>query len=544
MDVQQFREFGKAAVDYIADYFQTIRDRPVLSSVHPGYLGELLPPEPPQSGESWQDVLQDVDRIIMPGLTHWHSPNFHAYYPTAHSFPAVVGEMMSAGFGCVGLSWVASPAYTELEVAMMNWLGKLLHLPDDFLNCSEGPGGGVIQGSASEVTFVALLAAKEKKVKDLRLLHPELTEADIKGKLVAYSSDQSNSSVEKSGLLGSMPMRLLPTDEKGRLTSAALIEAIEKDKAQGLIPCYVVACLGTTPTCAFDDLTDLGPVCIRENIWLHVDAAYAGTALACPEYRYLMKGVEFADSFNFNPHKWMLVNFDCSAMWVKDARYLVEAFNVERIYLKDNHKGLAPEYRHWQISLGRRFRALKLWFVLRIYGVEGIQKHVRHQISLAKHFEELARNDARFEVCTSSMGLVCFRLKGNNQLTQDLLEKVQDRKNIYVIAGKFHGKFVIRFAICSRLTQISDVEYAWQEFLSQAESIVPSNKTKIVDEITEKKSIATIELSSAACDNNEKSKVRMLFPDDDNPNEIDRNIWFQQDGATPHFSLEDFTHKL
>ncbi|KAJ8969859.1 hypothetical protein NQ314_001543 [Rhamnusium bicolor] len=397
MDIQQFREFGKAAVDYIADYFETIRDRPVLPSVQPGYLGELLPREPPQSGESWQDVLQDVDRIIMPGLTHWHSPNFHAYYPTAHSFSCSRWRNDECRIRIHDLVQVASPAYTELEVAMMNWLGKLLHLPDEFLNCSEGPGGGVIQGSASEVTFV------------------ELTEADIKGKLVAYSSDQSNSSVEKAGLLGSMPMRLLPSDKQGRLTAATLIEAIEKDKSQGLIPCYVVANLGTTPTCAFDDLSELGPVCNRENIWLHVDAAYAGTAFVCPEYRHLMKGVEYSDSFNFNPHKWMLVNFDCSAMWVKDAKYLVEAFNVERIYLKDNHKGLAPEYRHWQISLGRRFRALKLWFVLRIYGVEGIQKHVRHQISLAQYFEKLVKSDKRFQLCTSSMGLVCFRLKGEGQ---------------------------------------------------------------------------------------------------------------------------------
>lgn len=305
-----------------------------------------------------------------------------------------------------------------------------------------------------------------------------------------------------------MPMRLLPADKQGRLTASVLLDAIEKDKTQGLIPCYVVACLGTTPTCAFDDLTELGSLCNREKIWLHVDAAYAGTAFACPEYRYLMKGVEYSDSFNFNPHKWMLVNFDCSAMWVKDAKYLVEAFNVERIYLKDSHKGLAPEYRHWQISLGRRFRALKLWFVLRIYGVEGIQKHVRHQISLARHFESFVRNDKRFELCTSSMGLVCFRLKGDDVLTQTLLEKIQQRKSIYIIAGHFHHKFVIRFAICSRFTEKSDVDYAWQEILSQTEEIAPSPKS-LTGEIGEKKGIASIDLCSAACDKisiNEKSK--------------------------------------
>ncbi|XP_057651180.1 aromatic-L-amino-acid decarboxylase-like isoform X2 [Diorhabda carinulata] len=498
MDTQQFREFGKAAVDYIADYFETIRDRPVLPSVEPGYLGDLLPKEPPQTGESWQDVLQDVDRIIMPGLTHWHSPKFHAFYPTANSFPAVVGEMLSAGFGCVGLSWIASPAYTELEVVMMNWLGKLLDLPEEFLNSSEGPGGGIIQGSASEVTFIGLLAAKEKKVKDLMEQNPDLKESDIKGKLVAYTSDQSNSSVEKAGLLGSMPMRLIPSNDEGQLSSGAFIEAIRKDKEAGLIPCYLVACLGTTPTCAFDDLTELGPICNRENIWLHVDAAYAGAAFACPEYRYLMKGVEYADSFNFNPHKWMLVNFDCSAMWVKNAKYLVEAFNVQRIYLKDQHKDLAPEYRHWQISLGRRFRALKLWFVLKIYGVEGIQKYIRDQIGLAKKFEELVNNDNRFEVCTSSMGLVTFRLKGEDSLTKSLLEKIDQRKNIFMVPGHFKNKFVLRFVICSRLSTEEDVKYSWEEIRDQADEVVPTERRKIVEEISGKRSIATIELYESA----------------------------------------------
>ncbi|KAK9870422.1 hypothetical protein WA026_007992 [Henosepilachna vigintioctopunctata] len=383
-----------------------------MPDVKPGYLEDLIPKDAPNNGESWQEVLQDLDRIIMPGITHWHSPNFHAFYPSANSFPGIVGEMLSAGFGCIGLSWIASPAYTELEVVTMNWLGKMIGLPEEFLNCSDGPGGGIIQGSASEVTFIALLAAKERKVAELKAQNTTLTESEIKGKLIAYSSDQSNSSVEKAGLLGSMPMRLLPADENGILRGTVLAKAIEEDKRKGLIPCYVVANLGTTPTCAFDSLEEFGPICQKEGIWLHVDAAYAGTAFVCPEYRYLCRGVEYADSFNFNPHKWMLVNFDCSAMWVKNAKYLVEAFNVERIYLEDAHKGMAPEYRHWQIALGRRFRALKLWFVMRIYGVEGIQKHVRHHISLAKHFSELVGKDNRFEVCSLSMGLVCFRLKG------------------------------------------------------------------------------------------------------------------------------------
>ncbi|XP_066152732.1 aromatic-L-amino-acid decarboxylase-like [Euwallacea fornicatus] len=503
MDAEQFREFGKAAVDYIADYFETIRDRPVLSTVQPGYLGDLLPKDPPQTGESWRDVLQDVDRIIMPGITHWHSPNFHAYYPTAQSFPSIVGELMSAGFGVVGLSWIASPANTELEVVMMNWLGRMLGLPEEFLNCSEGPGGGIIQGSASEATYVALLAAKEKKVKDLREINPQLTEAEVKGKLIAYSSDQSNSSVEKAGLLGSMTMRLLPTNNNGELNGAVLQEAINKDREAGLIPCYCVANLGTTPTCAFDKLDELGPICNKEGIWLHVDAAYAGSAFICPEYRHLMKGVEFADSFDFNPHKWMLVNFDCSAMWIKDAKYLVEAFNVDRIYLKDQHKGLAPEYRHWQISLGRRFRALKLWFVLRIYGIEGIQRHIKNQIALADYFADIVGADNRFEVCTCRMGLVTFRLKGDNSLSQRLLEKISEKKTQFLIAGHLHSTYVIRYAICSRLTEKTDVDFSWKEIREAAEDIVPSVK-KVV-EVSNKKGLPSLNIKCMK-DSLEKSK--------------------------------------
>lgn len=472
MDSDQFRDFGKAMVDYIANYMDTIRDRPVLPSVQPGYLHQMIPKEVPEKSENWQDVLQDVERVIMPGVTHWHSPNFHAYYPTANSYPAIVGEMLSAGIGCIGFSWMASPACTELEVEMMNWLGKLLDLPDKFLNCAEGPGGGVIQGSASDATLVALLAAKEKTVREILKRHPHLTEGDIKAKLIAYTSDQANSSVEKAGILASVPMIHLESDDKQRLAGSTLREAIRRDRDRGLIPFYVVATLGTTGTCAFDDLEDLGIVCNEEDLWLHVDAAYAGSAFICPEYRHLMRGIELVDSFNFNPHKWLLVNFDCSAMWVKDAQYLVEAFNVERIYLKHQHDSIAPDYRHWQIPLGRKFRAIKLWFVLRIYGAEGLRRHIRKQVSLAQKFEQMVKSDKRFEICSSSMGLVCFRLRGEDQLTQMLLDKLNERKKLYVIPCHFQGKLIVRFAVCSRLTEVEDIEYAWREIVGQTDDVL------------------------------------------------------------------------
>ncbi|VVC42125.1 Hypothetical protein CINCED_3A006683 [Cinara cedri] len=415
MDSESFRECGKTVVDYIASYVDNIRDRPVLSTMKPGYLYELVPPEAPVKGEDWKTVLADVEKIIMPGITHWNSPQFHAYFPTGNSFPSIVGDMLSNGIGCIGFSWITSPACTELEVQVMNWFGKILDLPKEFLNESEGPGGGILQGSASEATLVCLLAAKDRTVKRIKMLNPNMDEGMIKSKLVAYTSNQSNSSVEKAGLLGSMPMRLLNVDNNGQMTGSILAKAIAEDVAKGLIPCYVVATLGTTGTCAFDRLEELGPICNENNIWLHIDAAYAGAAFVLPEYRHHMAGVKYADSFDVNLHKWLLVNFDCSAMWVKNATHLVDAFNVDRIYLKHSYQSedpQLPDYRHWQIPLGRRFRALKMWFVLRLYGVEGLQAHIKKQVYLAELFGKFVEQDARFEIVMPvTMGLVCFRLK-------------------------------------------------------------------------------------------------------------------------------------
>lgn len=332
-----------------------------------------------------------------------------------------------------------NPACVELERKMLDWLAKIIGLPEEFLNSSKGPGGGLIQNAASESTLVALLAAKNRVMSDIDV------EED---KLVAYTSEQSNSSVEKAGLLASVTMRLLKTDEKEQLRGHTLLKAVREDIQAGLTPCCVVATLGTTGTCAFDQLDEIGSVCRRFKIWLHVDAAYAGSAFACPEYRHLMKGIEFVDSFNLNPHKWMLVNSDCSAMWFRD--------------LKSNELFV-------QIPDSRRFRALKLWFVMRIYGVEGIQKHIRTQIGMAQFFQKLIERDSRFEVCTASMGLICFRVKGEDWRTQELLDKVAQKKNIFIGPYYFQKKLVIRFVICSRFTEEKDVVYAWEEIKSQLE---------------------------------------------------------------------------
>ncbi|KAI5641440.1 pyridoxal-dependent decarboxylase conserved domain-containing protein [Phthorimaea operculella] len=474
MDSQQFREFGRAAIDLIADYMDNIRNRDVLPSVEPGYLLKLLPEEAPEEPEEWKDVLNDFTQSILPGVTHWHSPRFHAFYPTGSSYESIVGNLLSDGLGVIGFSWMSSPACTELEVVTMNWLGKLLGLPEEFLNCSSGPGGGVIQGSASEATLVGLLVAKEKTVRKLMKDDPTLDDGEIKARLVAYTSDQCNSSVEKAGLLGSMKMRLLKADADGRLRGDTLKKAFEEDISQGLIPCYVIANLGTTGTCAFDPLHELGPVCNEAGVWLHVDAAYAGTAFICPEYRHLMKGIEFCDSFDVNPHKWMLVNFDCSAMWVKNGYDLINTFDVQRIYLDDVKTSIKiPDYRHWQMPLGRRFRSLKLWTVMRLYGSEGLRNHIRTQISLAQHFAKLARSDSRVIVEPEpSMGLVCFRLAEGDKLTKKLLENLTEKKKVYMVAGSYRGRYMIRFVVCSRVTKKYDIEYSWNIIQDEIDLLV------------------------------------------------------------------------
>ncbi|XP_014223161.1 aromatic-L-amino-acid decarboxylase-like [Trichogramma pretiosum] len=474
MNAQEFREFAKAAVDYVAEYDESVRDRPVLPEVEPGYLARLLPSEPPNEPENWQQVLQDLDRHIMPGMTHWHSPHFHAYYPAAKSYPSIVGELLSAGLGCMGFSWIASPACTELEMLVTDWLAKILGLPEHFLNSSEGPGGGVLQSSASESTLLSMIAARQRCCSQNR------APAD-RDKLLVYTSNQANLSVEKAARLADMGVRLLPSDERCSLRGSTLLEHLERDAKRGYVACIFVATLGTTSTCAFDRLDEIGPICRERGIWLHVDAAYAGAAFVCPEYRELMAGIEHVDSFTFNPHKWLLVNADCSVHWIKDSRELTEPFKVDRVYITNDpnrasskSSSIAPrDYRHWQLSLSRRFRALKIWLVLRLYGVEGLRKHIRDSVGLAQQFEKLVAADERFEMpIQSSMAVVCFRIKGKNELTRRLLDKLMLRRNVYVVPSVYRKLLIIRFVVCSQLTQAEDVAYAWREMSEQAQLVL------------------------------------------------------------------------
>uniref|UniRef100_A0A4X2LBN2 Aromatic-L-amino-acid decarboxylase n=1 Tax=Vombatus ursinus TaxID=29139 RepID=A0A4X2LBN2_VOMUR len=432
MNAAEFRKIGKEMVDYVADYMEGVHKRQVYPDVDPGYLRPLIPDSAPQEPETFEDIMKDVEKIIMPGITHWHSPYFFAYFPTASSYPAMLADMLSGAIGCIGFSWIASPACTELETVMLDWLGKMINLPEAFLAGKDGEGGGVIQGSASEATLVSLLAARTKVIRQLQDKCPGLTKAAIMDKLVAYASDQ------------------------------------------------MVATLGTTSCCSFDNLLELGPICNKENIWMHIDAAYAGSAFICPEFRHLLNGVEFADSYNFNPHKWLLVNFDCSAMWVKKRRDLIGAFKLDPLYLHNHSyqvipfdEMLCPHFQHWQIPLGRRFRSLKMWFVFRMYGVKRLQAYIRKHVKLSHEFESLVQKDPRFEICTEVvLGLVCFRIKGSNELNEALLEKINKTKKIHLVPCHLRDKFVLRLAICSRTVESVHIQHAWQHITELATELL------------------------------------------------------------------------
>ncbi|XP_046974782.1 histidine decarboxylase isoform X3 [Vanessa cardui] len=551
MDHKEFRVKAKEMVDYIADYLENIRDHRVYPGVQPGYLHKRLPTEAPQLPEKWDDIFKDVEDHIMPGIVHWQSPHMHAYFPALTSYPSIMGEMLSSALNVLCFTWASSPAGTELETIAMNWLGKLLGLPECFLNeKNDSPGGGVIQTTASEATLVSLLAARTRALMELASLNPDLQSSELLGHLICYCSDQAHSSVEKAGLIGLVRMRYIESDENQCMRGAKLEEAILNDKAKGLVPFWVCATLGTTGSVAFDNLREIGEVCEKHSAWLHVDAAYAGSCFICPEYRHWLDGVELADSFAFNPSKWLMVNFDCTAMWVRDSTALHRTFNVNPIYLRHENSGKAIDYMvgseeantrtkidfesiddtehgkrkgsltisdegyppsgdlydesdeesklhgfdkisegsteniqlenpdkkellHWQIPLSRRFRALKLWFVLRNYGVVGLQKHIRESVRLAQKFEALVLADQRFDIPQPrNLGMVVFRLKGDNNLTERLLKKLNGRGYIHAVPACFKGVYVIRFTVTSQRTTNQDILDDWNEIKKVASEIL------------------------------------------------------------------------
>ncbi|KAH9509696.1 hypothetical protein Btru_044269 [Bulinus truncatus] len=480
---------AKQTVDYIVEYLHTIRHRRVFPDVKPGYMQSLVPDSAPEKPEAWEKVFADVERVIMPGITHWQSPYMHAYFPALNSYPSLLGDMLANAISSLGFTWASSPACTELETIVLDWLGKMLGLPSCFLHGdknSKSMGGGCIQTTASDCTFVTLLAARTEAIQRYKTVKPDLDDAEINGLLIGYCSDQAHSSVEKAGLIGLVKMRFLFSDDNLSLRGDVLQEAVKMDREKGLIPFYVCATLGTTGACAFDNLKEIGLVCETERLWLHVDAAYAGSAFICPEYRSWMSGIEFVNSFAFNPSKWLMVHFDCSAMWVKDSRALHRTFNVEPLYLQHENSGAAIDYMHWQIALSRRFRSLKLWFVLRCFGVEGLQAHIRKGVKMADKFENLVRSDSRFEVAAKRhLGMVVFRLVGANELTEDLLKRLNKQGNVHMVPASLKGKYVIRFTVTSQFTTDQDIGRDWKIITDMASIVLAEAVSQNEESIAE-----------------------------------------------------------
>jgi aromatic-L-amino-acid decarboxylase len=492
----------------VVNYYDTIADRRVVSNVEPGYLKKLLPAGPPEDGESWADIQKDIESKIMPGLTHWYelafpilsrltiirqSPNFMAFFPASSSFPGMLGELYSAAFTAPAFNWICSPAITELETIVLDWLAKLLNLPDCYLSTSHG--GGVIQGSASEAVVAVMVAARDKYLRETtsHLSDIELEDAIAhkRSRMVALGSDASHSSTQKAAQIAGVRFRSIPVTKETNfaLTGEALAEVLEQCKAQGLEPFYLTTTLGTTSTCAVDDfgsivstLSKYAPPDVPGEIWVHVDAAYAGAALVCPEYHHLTEPFKHFHSFDMNMHKWLLTNFDASCLYVKKRKDLIDALSIMPSYLRNefSESGLVTDYRDWQIPLGRRFRSLKIWFVLRTYGVKGLQAHIRKTVRLGETFAGLleTRKDL-FEIITGpDFALTVFNVvpkvagkEEQDKITRDVYELVNKRGEIYITSSVVGGVYVIRVVSANPMAEEKYLRKAFRILVETTEGL-------------------------------------------------------------------------
>ena len=469
MTPEEFRRWGHAAVDWIADYQRRVETLPVLSQVQPGEIRAQLPATAPEHGEPFDTILADVDRLIMPGITHWQSPNFFAFFPCNNSGPSILGELLSAGLGVQGMLWATSPACTELETHVLDWLVDMLALPAKFKSSSAG--GGVIQDTASSAVLAAVLAARE------RATGFQSNERGADGKLVAYVSTQTHSSVEKAikiAGLGRQNLRLIEVDDHFAMRPEVLARQIAADRQAGLMPCFVAATLGTTSSNGFDPLPEIGRICREQGLWLHVDGAMCGTAALCPEYRHFQAGLELADSYAFNPHKWMFTNFDCDCFYVADRAALIKTLSILPEYLRNQatESGAVIDYRDWHVQLGRRFRALKLWFVIRHYGVEGLRHHIRRHVELAQQFAAWVQASARFELATPApLNLVCFRHQAGDDFNRRLLERLNRSGAVYLSHTVLNGRFTLRLCVGQTNTETQHVAEAWRRIEETAREL-------------------------------------------------------------------------
>lgn len=461
MTPDEFRRAGHELVEWIADYIEGVEHRPVQPTVEPGDVRAALPEHAPTEPESFDAVMADVERVIMPGVTNWQHPGWFAYFPANNSYPSILGEMLSAGLGVQGMSWVTSPACTELETLMLDWMQELLDLPEAFRSTSDS-GGGVIQGSASEATLVAILSAR------YRATGGGVNRDGDTSKLVAYATDQSHSSIEK-GLriagIGTDRVRTVPHDEAFAMRPDALRDMIVADRAAGLVPFFVNANHGSTSSMAFDPSAEIGAICRELGAWFHVDGAMAGIAALEPEYRWVNSGIDLADSYCTNPHKWMGVNFDCTTYWTSDRASLLGALSILPEYLRSAaaESGAVIDYRDWQVPLGRRFRALKLWFTIRTEGIDAFRTRIRRDVDNTQRLATAVSRDDRFEILAPHpLNLLCVALRSGDEATDALIDQANDSGTALFTRTVLDGRTALRVSIGANTTTRRHVDAAWE----------------------------------------------------------------------------------
>lgn len=461
-NIDEFKKYAYEFIDWIVEYYKNIENYPVKSQVKPKDIFNKLPEKPPEKAEAVETIFEDFKKIILPGITHWQSPNFFAYFPANSSYPSLLAEMLTSALGVQGMKWETSPSATELEEKVMNWLKVMIGIPENF--------SGVIQDTASTSTLASIICAREK------FSEYEINQNGFKDfeNYRVYCSTETHSSIEKAvkiAGIGKNNLVKIKVDEEYKMDTIELEKAIAKDIKNKLKPLCVVVALGTTGSTAVDPLEKISGICKKYNLWLHIDAAFAGSALILPEFRWMLKGIEQADSFVFNPHKWLFTNFDCSAYFVKDKEVLIRTFEILPEYLKTRSDSNVNNYCDWGIPLGRRFRALKLWFVIRSFGVNGLQEKLRYQISIAKNLEKKIREEKEFEILTPvTFNLICFRYKPFeiksedelNKLNEKLLHKINDTGKIYLSHTKLNGRYTLRMVIGQTYVTEEHAIKAWE----------------------------------------------------------------------------------
>jgi aromatic-L-amino-acid decarboxylase len=469
MTPEEFREHGHAMIDWIADHVDGAGNRPVFPNIQPGDIRRQLTEHPPTTPEPFSDVMADLEEVIVPGLTQWQHPDFFAWFPSNITYPSILGELMSAGLGINAMAWVTSPAATELETLMLDWMHELLDLPKHFRSTSE-TGGGVIQGTASESTLTAMLAAR------WRATGGDINASGDTTNLVGYTTSQSHSSIEKGfriAGIGTDNMRVVPHDEHFAMRPDAFADMVAADLAAGLTPFFVVTSRGTTSSMAFDPTPAIAAVAHDHDIWVHVDAAMSGIAALAPEHRWVNDGLDQADSYTTNPHKWMGINFDCNLFWIADRAALIGALSILPPYLASEaaQSGAAIDYRDWGIPLGRRFRALKLWFSLRTDGVAPVQEMIREHVELTQQLAKRVAADDRFDiVAPHPLNLLCISRRADsveqaNAETDTLIEAANSSGIGLFTRTVLDGRSVMRISIGARATTAAHVAAMWDSII-------------------------------------------------------------------------------